>query len=164
MESGSFNGYAGFAHSLSLTLFNGSAGHNTEILNRSAASAKSATRKADSLPGKWRRANDDQSRVWWRGFAPLKRGRALTTQANDVLLSGTESVPTIVDMSVAAPLPEIRRRSPALRIVYYAICFLLVVTIAAVWWLYWIARSASAAIGWQHRGAGYFVQGARGAR
>lgn len=48
-------------------------------------------------------------------------------------------------MSSTSSLPEVsyskvRRRSPALRIVYYAICFLLVVTIAAVWWLYWMAR------------------------
>jgi penicillin amidase len=57
------------------------------------------------------------------------------------LLSGAESVPTIVDMSVAAPLPEIRRRNPALRILYYAVCVLLVALIAAVWWLYSIARS-----------------------
>jgi penicillin amidase len=44
-------------------------------------------------------------------------------------------------MSVAAPLPEIRQRNPALRILYYAVCVLLIALIAAVWWLYWIARS-----------------------
>ena len=44
-------------------------------------------------------------------------------------------------MSVAAPLPQIRRRNPALRILYYAVCALLVALIAAVWWLYSIARS-----------------------
>jgi penicillin amidase len=44
-------------------------------------------------------------------------------------------------MSVAAPLPEIRQRNPALRILYYAVCVLLVAVIAAVWWLYWTARS-----------------------
>ena len=48
-------------------------------------------------------------------------------------------------MSSTASLPnisrsEIRRRNPALRILYYAICLLLVALIAAVWWLYWIAR------------------------
>src|SRR5258708_13570481 len=58
-----------------------------------------------------------------------------------LLLSGAESVPTIVDMSVAAPLPEIRQRNPALRILYYAVCLLLVALIAGVWWLYSIARS-----------------------
>jgi penicillin amidase len=44
-------------------------------------------------------------------------------------------------MSVAPPLPEIRRRNPALRILYYAVCVLLVALIAAVLWLYSIARS-----------------------
>jgi penicillin amidase len=44
-------------------------------------------------------------------------------------------------MSVTASLPEIRRRNPALRILYYAICLLLVALIAAIWWRYWIARS-----------------------
>src|SRR5258707_12024027 len=44
-------------------------------------------------------------------------------------------------MSVAAPLPQIRQRNPALRILYYAVCLLLVALIAAVWWLYSIARS-----------------------
>src|SRR6266478_6967378 len=58
-----------------------------------------------------------------------------------LLLSGAESVPTIVDMSVAAPLPQIRRRNPALRILYYVVCLLLVALIAGVWWLYSIARS-----------------------
>ncbi|MGA2356932.1 MAG: penicillin acylase family protein, partial [Terriglobales bacterium] len=48
-------------------------------------------------------------------------------------------------MSSTSSLPEIshtgvRRRSPALRIVYYVVCFLLVVVIAGVWWLYWMAR------------------------
>ncbi|MGA9930844.1 MAG: penicillin acylase family protein [Terriglobales bacterium] len=51
----------------------------------------------------------------------------------------------------AASLPEIssrdvgrrsRRRHPALRILYYFVCLLLVALIAGVWWLYWIARSA----------------------
>src|SRR5229473_7315096 len=59
-----------------------------------------------------------------------------------LLLSAAESVPTIVDMSVASPLPQIRRRNPALRILYYAVCVLLIALIAAVWWLYSIARSA----------------------
>src|SRR6266478_4465873 len=44
-------------------------------------------------------------------------------------------------MSVAAPLLQIRRRNPALRILYYAAGVLLVALIAAVWWLYSIARS-----------------------
>jgi penicillin amidase len=44
-------------------------------------------------------------------------------------------------MSVTASLPEIRRRHPALRILYYAVCLLLVALIVGVWWLYWIARS-----------------------
>ena len=50
-------------------------------------------------------------------------------------------------MSSAASLPEIsdteirpRRRNPALRILYYAICLLVVALIAGVWWLYWMAR------------------------
>src|ERR1700674_5242835 len=44
-------------------------------------------------------------------------------------------------MSVAPPLPEIRQRNPALRILYYAAGLLLVALIAAVGWLYSIARS-----------------------
>jgi penicillin G amidase len=44
-------------------------------------------------------------------------------------------------MSVTASLPEVRRRNPALRILYYAVCVLLVALSAAVSWLYWIARS-----------------------
>ena len=43
-------------------------------------------------------------------------------------------------MSATASLPEIRRRNPALRILYYALCLLLVALIVGVWWLYWIAR------------------------
>ncbi len=35
---------------------------------------------------------------------------------------------------------EVRRRHPALRILYYAVCLVLVALIAAVWWLYWTAR------------------------
>jgi len=77
------------------------------------------------------------------GLRPTKRGRAPSpTEPNDVLLSGAECVPTIVDMSVASPVPEIRRRNPALRILYYAVCVLLVALIAGLWWLYSIARSA----------------------
>src|SRR5258706_7422549 len=57
------------------------------------------------------------------------------------LLSAAESLPTILNMSFAAPLPQIRRRNPALRILYYAVCLLLVALIAAMWWLYSIARS-----------------------
>src|ERR1700686_1513018 len=45
-------------------------------------------------------------------------------------------------MSVALPLPEIRQRNPALRILYYAAGVLLVALIAGVWWLYSIAHSA----------------------
>jgi len=45
-------------------------------------------------------------------------------------------------MSVTASLPEVHRRNPALRILYYAVCVLLVALITAVWWLYWIAHSA----------------------
>jgi penicillin amidase len=44
-------------------------------------------------------------------------------------------------MSVTTSLPEVRRRKPALRILYYAVSLLLVALIAAVCWLYWIARS-----------------------
>ena len=49
-------------------------------------------------------------------------------------------------MSVSASLPqiphsEVRRRNPALRILYYVVCALLIALIAVVWWLYWIARS-----------------------
>jgi penicillin G amidase len=44
-------------------------------------------------------------------------------------------------MSFAPPLPEIHLRNPALRILYYAVCVLLVAFIAAIWWLYSIARS-----------------------
>jgi penicillin G amidase len=45
-------------------------------------------------------------------------------------------------MSVTASLPEVRRRNPALRILYYAVCLLLAALIIAIWWLYWIAHSA----------------------
>ncbi len=50
-------------------------------------------------------------------------------------------------MSSAASLPEIsrtegRRHHPALRVLYYAVCLLLVAIIIAVCWLYWIAHSA----------------------
>jgi penicillin G amidase len=50
-------------------------------------------------------------------------------------------------MSSATSLPEtslskVRRRNPALRILYYAVCLLLVGLIAAIWWAYWIAHSA----------------------
>ncbi|MFY9661196.1 MAG: penicillin acylase family protein [Terriglobales bacterium] len=51
-------------------------------------------------------------------------------------------------MSSTPSLPEAprsndaRRRNPALRLLYYAVCLLLVALIAAVWWAYWIAHSA----------------------
>src|ERR1700686_4382582 len=45
-------------------------------------------------------------------------------------------------MSVALPLPEIRQRNPALRILYYAAGVLLVALIAGVCWLSSIAPSA----------------------
>jgi penicillin G amidase len=50
-------------------------------------------------------------------------------------------------MSSTASLPQtpdsnLHRRNPALRILYYVICFLLAVLIVTIWWLYWIARSA----------------------
>jgi penicillin amidase len=45
-------------------------------------------------------------------------------------------------MSVTASLPEVRRRNPALRILYYAVCLLLTALIVAIWWLYSIAHSA----------------------
>ncbi len=35
-----------------------------------------------------------------------------------------------------------RRRNPALRILYYAVCLFLVALIFAIWWLYWVARSS----------------------
>jgi penicillin amidase len=49
-------------------------------------------------------------------------------------------------MSSSASLPEIlvievRQRNLALRVLYYAVCLLLLALIAAVWWLYWTARS-----------------------
>src|ERR1035438_4493375 len=43
-------------------------------------------------------------------------------------------------MSSTASLPNVRRRNPALRILYYAICALLVILLVAVWGLYWFAR------------------------
>src|SRR6266404_8491635 len=74
------------------------------------------------------------------GASPLSTRRGWCIHCR-LLLSGVESVPTIVDMSVAASLPQIRRRNPALRILYYVVCLLLVALIAGVWWLYSIARS-----------------------
>ncbi len=44
--------------------------------------------------------------------------------------------------SVTASLPEVRRRNPALRVLYYAVCLLMAALIIAIWWLYWIAHSA----------------------
>src|SRR5580692_3196339 len=37
---------------------------------------------------------------------------------------------------------EVRRHNPALRVLYYIICFLLAVLIATIWWMYWTAHSA----------------------
>jgi len=45
-------------------------------------------------------------------------------------------------MSTIASLPEVRRRNPALRILYYGVCVLLLALIVGVWSLYWIAHSA----------------------
>src|SRR5260370_10073815 len=45
-------------------------------------------------------------------------------------------------MSGAAPLPQIRRRNPALRILYYTVCLVLAALIIGLCWLYWIAHSA----------------------
>jgi len=49
-------------------------------------------------------------------------------------MSSTASLPE-------TSLPDVRRRHPALRVLYYAACALLLAIIAGVWWLYWIARS-----------------------
>ncbi len=50
-------------------------------------------------------------------------------------------------MSSATSLPEVspsevrrRNRHSALRVLYYAVCLLLVALISGLWWLYWIAR------------------------
>jgi penicillin G amidase len=53
--------------------------------------------------------------------------------------------PYNLSVSSTASLPntarsEAGRRNSALRIVYYAVCLLLLALIAAVWWLYWMAR------------------------
>ncbi|MGB9202339.1 MAG: penicillin acylase family protein [Terriglobales bacterium] len=45
-------------------------------------------------------------------------------------------------MSATATLPEVRRRNPALRVLYYAVCLVLAAMIVAIWWFYWIAHSA----------------------
>jgi penicillin G amidase len=63
------------------------------------------------------------------------------------MLSRAKSVPTIVNMSVVPSLPEIspsdaRRRSPALRILFYLFCAVLVALVAAAGWLYSLAHSA----------------------
>src|SRR5208282_2468107 len=50
-----------------------------------------------------------------------------------VMSSTTASLPEI-------PRPDVRRRNPALRILYYAVCLLLVALVVGVWWLYWMAR------------------------
>jgi len=50
-------------------------------------------------------------------------------------MSSTASLPQVPDSSV-------RRPRPALRILYYVTCALLVLLIATIWWLYWIAHSA----------------------
>jgi penicillin G amidase len=44
-------------------------------------------------------------------------------------------------MSVTASLPEVHRRNPALRTLYYAVCLFLTALIIGLGWLYWIARS-----------------------
>ncbi len=44
-------------------------------------------------------------------------------------------------MSSTASLPDVRRRNPGLRILYYAVCLLLAAVLVAVWWLDSIARS-----------------------
>src|SRR5208282_4495381 len=47
-------------------------------------------------------------------------------------------------MSSTASLPEVSPakggRHPALRILYYAVCLLLLALIVGIWWLFWIAR------------------------
>jgi penicillin amidase len=48
-------------------------------------------------------------------------------------------------MSSTVSLPQtlpsnVRRRNPALRILYYVVCLLLVALIAGIWWFYWIAH------------------------
>jgi penicillin amidase len=60
----------------------------------------------------------------------------MTHPYNLPIMSSTASLPEIPHSSSNA-----RRRHPALRILYYAVCVLLVVLIVGVWWLYWIARS-----------------------
>jgi penicillin G amidase len=54
-------------------------------------------------------------------------------------MSFTASLP---ETSPSNARPNLRRRNPALRVVYYAVCLLLVVIIAAICWAYWIAHSA----------------------
>jgi len=43
-------------------------------------------------------------------------------------------------MSVTASLPDVHRRSPLLRVLYYAVCVLLALILFGVWFLYWFAR------------------------
>ncbi|MGA7080840.1 MAG: penicillin acylase family protein [Terriglobales bacterium] len=81
----------------------------------------------------WPSAPSEFTHLGWR----LQVGAVVTDRTRPYNLS----------IMSAASLPEIsgrdvRRRRPALRILYYFVCFLLVALIAGVWWLYWIARSA----------------------
>src|ERR1022692_2667338 len=85
--------------------------------------------------------------IGWRARSP---GSAQRTGANlgHTRLSGTPCAPTIFTvMFSAASLPEVshpevRRRNPALRILYYGVCLLVMVLILGTWWLYWMARDA----------------------
>src|SRR5580698_2217808 len=53
-------------------------------------------------------------------------------------MSSTNSLTSLPNTSGS----EVRRRNPALRILYYIICVLLVLLIATIWWMYWTAHSA----------------------
>ncbi len=43
-------------------------------------------------------------------------------------------------MSATASLPDVHRRNPVLRVLYYSVCFLLALILAGIWFLYWFAR------------------------
>jgi len=103
------------------------------------------------------RTEDSRHDTWRVRVAPTDlpfRASELLTSSGDRRWGAvvTDFTPPYnLSVMSAASLPEIsdrdarrrhRRRHPALRILYYFVCLLLVALIAGIWWLYWIARSA----------------------
>ncbi len=82
-----------------------------------------------------------------RGFAPTASEAPESIHSISRVVRGSTPSYNLRVMSSTLSLPETptsdsRRRNPALHILYYSVCLLLVALIAGIWWAFWMAHSA----------------------